>query len=128
MRTYTGPTLAGGTSAISCPSWCVTDHAYWEDKADDCFHQSDLIEIAIPRDRVMPGRLAPPAMGATLRLHSTDPTPAGAIVWLNNTEHKADGTELSLPGVDQLLAAVDSYRTGLARLRGLLARIDAERR
>ncbi|MBD3544463.1 DUF6907 domain-containing protein [Streptomyces sp. JV180] len=128
MRAYTGPTLAGGTSTIKCPSWCVTDHAYWEDRADDCFHQSDLVEIAIPRDRVVPGRLAPAAMGATLRLHSTDPTPAAAIVWLNNTEWKADGTELSLAGVDQLLTAVDDYRAGLARLRGLLARIDAERR
>ncbi|WP_097934713.1 MULTISPECIES: DUF6907 domain-containing protein [unclassified Streptomyces] len=128
MRTYTGPTMAGGTSTINCPSWCTTDHAYWEDKADDCFHQSDVLEIAVPRDRVMGARVLPAVMGTTLRLHSTDPTPAGAIVWLNNSEWKEDGTELNLAGVDQLLAAVDTYRSGLVRLRGLLARIDGERR
>ncbi|WP_392668604.1 DUF6907 domain-containing protein [Streptomyces sp. LN785] len=128
MRTYTGPTVAGGTATIKCPSWCVTDHAYWDDAADDCFHQSDVLELAVPRDRIPGTRPLPPSLGTSLRLHSTDPLPSAAIIWLELDERSDHGVELNLAGVDKLLAAVDSYRAGLVELRSLLAGIDAERR
>lgn len=123
LRTYTGPTVAGGVATVECPDWCVTDHAYWEDKADDCFHVSSLLEIVPSRDRVT-RCCAEPQMGVELKLHSTDKSPAAACAWL----YAEDGVELDLPGVDKLLAEVDTYRAGLANLRGLLAGLDAERR
>ncbi|MEV5131658.1 hypothetical protein AB0K87_14420 [Streptomyces sp. NPDC053705] len=129
MRSYTGPTVAGGVSTIECPSWCVTDHAYWDDQADDCFHQSAPLEVAVPRDRVRSGtRPLPGVLETTLRLHSTDPAPSAALVWLEMNERTDDSVELDLAGVDKLLSSLDSYRAGLLELRGLLAGIDAARR
>ncbi|MFB7555324.1 DUF6907 domain-containing protein [Streptomyces brevispora] len=128
MRTYTGPTVAGGVSTITCPPWCVTDHAYWDDRADDCFHQSEALEVLMPRDRARTVRPLPGVLETTLRLHSTDPAPSAAVVWLELNGRTDDSAELDLAGVDKLLASVDSYRAGLLELRGLLAGIDAERR
>lgn len=129
MRTYTGPTVAGGTATISCPSWCVTDHVYWDDKADDCFHHSNPLEVVMPRDRARhAARALPGVLETTLRLHSTEPGPSAASVWLELNGRTDDSVELDLVGVDSLLAAVDSYRAGLVGLRGLLAGIDAGRR
>lgn len=129
MKTYTGPTLGGATATITCPAWCTVDHAYWDDRADDCYHKSDLLEVVLPRDRAnYPTPVLPPLLGAELNLHSTDDRPAAAHVWLQLSEHKDDGLELDLAGVDQLLANVDSYRAGLARIRNQLADIQADRR
>ncbi|CUM39553.1 hypothetical protein H4W23_22110 [Streptomyces gardneri] len=129
MKTYTGPTLGGAVATIQCPDWCTTDHAYWDDTADDCFHQSEPIEIQAPRDRDS-RRTAPPfpLMGAELRMHSTDPAPAAACMWVQFSEDKADGLELDVAGVDKLLASVDDYRAGLAELREKLAKAEHERR
>ncbi|MFG2413322.1 DUF6907 domain-containing protein [Streptomyces goshikiensis] len=129
MKTYTGPTLGGAVATITCPDWCTVDHAYWDDKADDCFHKSSLLEVPTPRDRAnFPTPVVHPQLGAELMLHSTSPLPSAASVWLQLSEYKDDGVELDLAGVDSLLADVDRYRDGLAKLRGLLAAIDAERR
>jgi len=129
MKTYTGPTLGGATATIACPDWCTTDHAYWDDRADDCYHRSSLLEVAVPRDRAdYPAPVTPPLLGAELLLHSTAPGPSAAAVWLQLSEFKDDGLELDLAGVDTLLANVDRYRDGLAKLRALLAVVDAERR
>lgn len=128
MRTYTGPTVAGGVATIECPAWCVTDHAYWDDCADDCFHQSDALEVLLPRDRNRAPKALPGVLETTLRMHSTDPAPSAAIVWVELNGRTDESVELDLPGVDKLLEAVDSYRAGLVELRGLLAGIDAERR
>ncbi|GGK14569.1 hypothetical protein GCM10011583_53160 [Streptomyces camponoticapitis] len=128
MRTYTGPTLAGGESTIECPDWCVTDHAYWEDTADDCFHKGEVLEVEPPRDRAEPARLVHPPLAANLMLHSTAKEPAAACVWLAVSESVADRVELNVAGVDKLLAEVDRFRAGLVEQRELLAAIDAERR
>jgi hypothetical protein len=129
MKTYTGPTVFGGSMTITCPDWCVVDHAYWADKADDCFHKGAVLEVAMPRDRAnYPAPVTPPVLGAELSLHSTCDIPSAASVWLQMSEYKDDGLELDLAGVDQLLASVDRYRDGLAKMRGLLAAIDTERR
>ncbi|MFJ7207488.1 DUF6907 domain-containing protein [Streptomyces sp. NPDC098789] len=128
-KTYTGPTLGGAVATIRCPDWCVVDHGYWDDNADDCYHKGDVLELALPRDRAnYPAPVPVPVLAAELNLHSTAPGPAAANVWLHLSEFKDDGLELDLAGVDQLLANVDRYRDGLAVLRGRLAAIDAERR
>ncbi|MFD3521648.1 DUF6907 domain-containing protein [Streptomyces sp. NPDC058653] len=128
MRKYTGPTVAGGEATIECPDWCVTDHAYWDDQADDCFHKSAVLEVVPPRDRVVTARLVHPPLAANLSLHSTAKEPAAACVWLAVGESVADGVELNVAGVDKLLAEVDRFRAGLVEQRELLAAIDAERR
>ncbi|GAA2796472.1 DUF6907 domain-containing protein [Streptomyces showdoensis] len=128
MKTYTGPTIGGATATIQCPSWCVTDHAYWDDDADDCFHQGAPLELDLPRDRARYKPVRVPALTAELRLHSTDPSPAAASVWAQFSEFKEDGLELDLAGVDHLLQALDDYRAGLVRLRGQLDRLDTDRR
>lgn len=129
MKTYTGPTLGGGIATITCPDWCDVDHAYWDDRADDCFHKSELLEVSLPRDRANhPTPAVHPQLGAELMLHSTSPLPSAASVWMQLSEFKDDGLELDLAGVDKLLAEVDRYRDGLAKLRSLLAGIDSERR
>ena len=128
MKTYTGPTIGGATATIQCPSWCVTDHDYWEDTADDCFHQSSLLELDVPRDRARYRPTVVPALAAELRVHSTDQTPAGATLWVQFSEYKADGLELDLAGVDHLLKSLDDYRAGLVDLRGKLAAAENERR
>ncbi|MFF1413362.1 DUF6907 domain-containing protein [Streptomyces sp. NPDC058289] len=129
MKTYTGPTVFGGSMTIACPDWCVVDHAYWDDKADDCFHKSAVLEVALPRDRAnYPAPVTPPLLGAELSLHSTCVIPSAASVWLQLSEYKADGLELDVAGVDSLLAELDRYRDGLAKMRGLLAAVDTELR
>ncbi|WP_405489085.1 DUF6907 domain-containing protein [Streptomyces sp. NBC_00096] len=129
MKTYTGPTLGGATATITCPDWCTVDHAYWDDQVDDCFHKSELLEVNLPRDRANhPTPVVHPMLGAELQLHSTSPQPSAAAVWLQLSEYKADGLELDLVGVDSLLAELDRYRVGLAKMRGLLAAVDFERR
>ncbi|MFD4135532.1 DUF6907 domain-containing protein [Streptomyces goshikiensis] len=129
MKTYTGPTLGGATATITCPDWCTVDHAYWDDRADDCFHKSALLEVTPPRDRANhPAPVFHPQLGAELQLHSTATSPAAAAVWLQLSEYKEDGVELDLAGLDSHLAEIDRYREGLAKYRRLLAAIDAERR
>lgn len=129
MRTYTGPTLAGGTATVECPDWCVVDHAYWGDNADDMYHRS--VELSV----LPPGAPAPtfggvrvPHLTTHLSVHSTETRPCGAVVSVDLSEYKDDGVDLDVAGVDELLARVDTYRAGLESLRDRLASIQKERR
>ncbi|MBT2493683.1 hypothetical protein J7E96_35325 [Streptomyces sp. ISL-96] len=128
MKTYTGPTLGGATATVECPDWCVTDHAYWDDRVDDMFHHSAPIEITPPKDPApLAGRPLVPQLEADLMLHSTDPRPCAASVYLRLDEHNNRAVDLDVPGVDKLLAELDRYRAGLVLMRERLAAIHAER-
>ena len=129
-KTYTGRTVGGGLMTVECPEWCVTDHAYWGDTADDMFHQSEPAELIAPRDRAgfRGPRYGWPMLSARLRLHSTDQLPGAASVWLEPDEHTDHAVELDLAGVEQLLARVDDFRARLAEIGNLLAVLDAARR
>jgi hypothetical protein len=130
VKTYTGPTVGGGRMTVTCPDWCVTDHAYWDDTADDMFHASAPAELLPPRDRggYIGGRANWPLLSAELRTHSTDHRPAGACVWLAPDECTDHGIELDLAGLDALLGQVDAFRAQLAEQREVLASLDVERR
>lgn len=129
MRTYTGRTLGGATATVPCPDWCVTDHEYWDDRADDMFHHSAPIEILPPKDPApMVGRPLVPQLLAELMVHSTDLRPCMASIHLRLDEHADRAVDLDVPGVDGLLAQLDAYRAGLVQLRGTLAAVHAERR
>ncbi|MBP2581647.1 hypothetical protein J3A78_002125 [Streptomyces sp. PvR006] len=129
MKTYTGPTLGGAVATIQCPEWCVIDHEYEGDHADDTFHEAEPLELAPPRDRDRNYR-GPivPLLDLRLRLHSTERTPDAALVWLQYSEYNGDGIELDVRGLDQLLARLDTYRAGVADLREKLAAAENERR
>lgn len=128
MRKYTGPTMAGGKATVECPDWCVVDHAYWDDKVDDMFHHGAPIEIIPPKEPApLDGSPLVPQLMAELMVHSTDPRPCAASVYLRLDEHWDRAVDLDVAGVDGLLAQVDAYRAGLVKMRGQLAAIHAER-
>ncbi|MER5312894.1 hypothetical protein ABT034_34560 [Streptomyces sp. NPDC002773] len=129
MKTYTGPTVGGAVATIQCPDWCTVDHAYWNDEADDCWHEADPLELHPPRDRDhRRGNPLVPLLDLRLRLHSTEQTPDAALVWLQYSEYRGDGIEMDVRGLDQLLASLDTYRAGVAEMREKLAAAENERR
>ncbi|MEE1818483.1 hypothetical protein PUR59_26120 [Streptomyces sp. SP18ES09] len=128
MKTYTGPTLGGAVATIQCPDWCITDHAYWDDRVDDCFHGSDAVELDPPRDRDRyVGAPTFPMLSSEIRLHSTEKAPAAASLWLHVGD-SSEALQLDLDGVNTLLARLDTYRAGVADLRQKLAAAENERR
>ncbi|MFC8491208.1 DUF6907 domain-containing protein [Streptomyces sp. NPDC057235] len=130
MKTYTGPTLGGATATIQCPDWCTADHEYEGDTVDDCFHESDALELEPPRDRDRNwnGPTLAALLSLRLNLHSTEPNPSAASVWLQYSEYRGDGIELDARGLDTLIARLDTYRAGVAELREKLAAAENERR
>ncbi|MDT0270856.1 hypothetical protein RM844_31765 [Streptomyces sp. DSM 44915] len=129
-KTYTGRTLGGGRMTVECPDWCVTDHAFWDDPADDMFHCTEPIELELPKDRAgyRPASRWP-LLTAEMRQHSTTPGPAGVSVWLLPQDgHTDNSVEVDARGLDAFIEQLDAVRARLVEARGLLARIDAESR
>lgn len=129
-KTYTGPTLGGGRMTVECPEWCVSDHEYWGETADDLMHCSEPAELLPPRDRAgHPQASRWPLLAVELRQHSTDPGPSAASVWILPQDGRTENAvEMNLAGVEQLLARLDAFRAEVAQAGNLLASIEASRR
>lgn len=129
-KTYTGPSVHGGVVTVECPEWCVIDHEFWGDNADDLFHSPPDIELTLPRPSPaeLRGQLVPPPLHAQLVVSNRDLRPAGALVSISVDEHRGRGVDLDPNGVDALLNELDEFRERLLALKGLMANIHAERR
>jgi len=129
MRTYTGPTLdRTGTCTVTCPEWCVVDHDYWEDKADDMFHVSEEVVIVPPADPAASAESAiVPQMRADLMMHSTGREKDDVSILLRLDEYGLRAVDLDVAAADDVLAQLEEYTAGFRRLRDLLAEVSAGR-
>ncbi|MDJ1131778.1 DUF6907 domain-containing protein [Streptomyces iconiensis] len=144
-RTYTGPTLAGGTATIVCPPWCTVDHEHpiegidRADHADDAFHASETIAIVPPPDDERTDQFSiVPQLRAYLIQHSVDPlTPPydaehgpgtpwratekpmrpGAGIYLALEDAGDRAVTLDLEGAEQVLAELEEYTEAFRQMR-----------
>ncbi|MCT9078813.1 DUF6907 domain-containing protein [Streptomyces fulvoviolaceus] len=125
MTTIATEQITAAMASVTCPSWCLVDHAEDFPVWGDVFHRSDVVQLLAPKASRPPGErhLQGPRLAAHLMVPELPQKNDPPAVILDHGDVYGPYAQLEVEHLDQYIRDLKTFTARLQDMRNRLAEI-----